>query len=63
MEDTLEMNCKYKNEISNVKRIKPSMSWQLSWIIFIVWLMYSAMMLWHFKEQTNLNLSVCKVAR
>jgi hypothetical protein len=36
---------------------------QFAWMLLGAWLTYSIVMLWHFKELTNWNGSVCKVTR
>jgi hypothetical protein len=35
---------------------------QWAWVLFSVWLVYSAVMLWHFKEHAYWLASMCKVA-
>lgn len=51
-----------QEQAATVNMLKIFSSSKFSWIVLGVWLAYSAMMLWYFKEQTNLNISVCKVA-
>lgn len=50
-------------EVIVAKRMSVFSSSQMAWLLLSVWLTYSVVMLWHFKEQTNWNASVCKVAR
>ena len=35
----------------------------LVWLLLSIWLVYNAVMLWHFKEQTNWNAAVCSAPR
>lgn len=50
-------------EIITAKSMNVFSSSQMAWLLLGAWLTYSVVMLWHFKEQTNWNASVCKVAR
>jgi hypothetical protein len=51
----------HQENITVVKLYRLSAS-QWAWTLFSMWLVYSAVMLWHFKEQTNWLASMCKVA-
>ena len=57
------MNYKQTQVTSIIGRLSTFTSCQLSWIVIMVWLIYSALLLWHFKDQTNLNISMCKATR
>ncbi len=52
-----------QKETITAKKMNVFSSSQMAWLLLGAWLTYSVVMLWHFKEQTNSNASVCKVAR
>ena len=57
-----QMKCKQEKTIS-AKRMSVLSTSQWAWVLLGAWLTYNVMMLWHFKEQTRWNDSICKVAR
>jgi hypothetical protein len=56
------MKTKHK-EVITAKSMKVFNLSQMAWLLLAAWLTYSVVMLWHFKEVTNWNASMCKVAR
>ncbi len=49
-------------EVITARKMNILSSSKMTWMLLGVWLIYSAVMLWHFKEQAGLNATVCKVA-